>query len=90
MERSLLDFFTQEVADKAGIKFQDRIADCPVTGIEYDSRKVKNGNLFFALPGLHTDGSLYIDHAINHGASVIVHENEIYREKKRNNVLKGR
>jgi UDP-N-acetylmuramoyl-L-alanyl-D-glutamate--2,6-diaminopimelate ligase len=81
MERCLLDFFTREVADRAGIKFQDKIANIPVTGIEYDSRKVKNGNLFFALPGLHTDGSLYIDDAVKHGASVIVHENENVEKK---------
>jgi UDP-N-acetylmuramoyl-L-alanyl-D-glutamate--2,6-diaminopimelate ligase len=81
MERRLLDFFTHEVAEKAGIKFHNKITDCTVTGIEYDSRKVKKGNLFFALPGLHTDGSLYIDDAIKNGASVIVHENENIQKK---------
>jgi len=60
----------------------DKIAGCLVTGIEYDSRKVKSGNLFFALPGLHTDGSLYIDDAVKHGASVIVHENENIEKKE--------
>jgi len=82
MERRLLEFLTQKVADSAGIKLPDKITDCPVTGIEYDSRRVKNGNLFFALPGLHTDGSLYIDDAIKHGASVIVYENENIKKKE--------
>jgi len=82
MERRLHEFLTREIADKAGIKLPDKFADCPVTGIEYDSRKVKNGNLFFALPGLHTDGSLYIEDAIKHGASVIVHENENIEKKE--------
>jgi len=89
MERRLLDFFTREVADKAGIKFRDKITDSPVTGIEYDSRKVKNGNLFFALPGLHTDGSLYIDDAIKNGASVIVHESENIEKKNGITYLKA-
>jgi UDP-N-acetylmuramoyl-L-alanyl-D-glutamate--2,6-diaminopimelate ligase len=82
MERRLLEFLTRETADKAGIKLPDKIADCLVTGIEYDSRKIKNGDLFFALPGLHTDGSLYIDDAIKRGASVIVHENENIEKKE--------
>ena len=76
-----MDFLTREVSDKSGIKIPDKAADRLVTGIEYDSRKVKDGNLFFALPGLHTDGSLYIDDAIKHGASVIVHENENIERK---------
>jgi len=74
--RHLSDFFKQEIAEKAGFVSADGSADPLVTGLEYDSRNVKTGNLFFALPGLHTDGSLYIDDAVKNGASVIVHENE--------------
>jgi len=48
-----------------------------ITGLEYDSRNVKEGNLFFALPGIHTDGFLYINDAIKKGAVVIVHENNL-------------
>jgi len=49
-----------------------------VTGMEYDSRKIKPGNLFFALPGLHTNGALFINDALTRGASVIVHgEDEV-------------
>ena len=77
MERRLCEFLTQETAAKATVISQDNTTDPVVTGLEYDSRNVKSGNLFFALPGLHTDGSLYIDDAIAKGASVIVHENEI-------------
>lgn len=76
MERYLSDFFTKEAAVKAGLVSARGTAKPLVTGLEYDSRKIKKGNLFFALPGLHTDGSLYIDEAIAKGASVIVHEND--------------
>ena len=63
MERRLSDFFKSESSE---------YPDPLITGLEYDSRNVKPGNIFFALPGLHTDGSLYIDEAIKKGAPVIV------------------
>ncbi len=46
--------------------------DRPISGIVMDSRRVVPGNLYFALPGLRTDGGEYIDEAINHGAVAIV------------------
>jgi len=81
MERRLSSFFTHETGEKAGLIFSEKKIDPLVTGLEYDSRRVKNGSLFFALPGLHTDGSFYIDDAIKNGAAVIVHENEIENKK---------
>jgi UDP-N-acetylmuramoyl-L-alanyl-D-glutamate--2,6-diaminopimelate ligase len=48
-----------------------------VTGLAYDSRKVKPGNLYFALKGLHTDGHKYIGQAVENGASVVVHQDEL-------------
>jgi len=77
MERRLSEFFSQEIADKAGFLAAQGTTDPLVTGLEYDSRNVKPGSLFFALKGIHTDGSLYIKDAADRGASVIVHENDI-------------
>jgi UDP-N-acetylmuramoyl-L-alanyl-D-glutamate--2,6-diaminopimelate ligase len=37
-----------------------------------DSRRVVPGSLFFALPGLRTDGAAFIDEAINRGAVAVV------------------
>ncbi|MCA1949363.1 MAG: UDP-N-acetylmuramoyl-L-alanyl-D-glutamate--2,6-diaminopimelate ligase [Treponema sp.] len=48
-----------------------------VTDLQYDSRHIKPGNLYFALPGLHTDGHRYIPQAIERGAAVIVHQYEL-------------
>ena len=76
MERHLSEFFTREIAGKAGFLAAQGTTDPLVTGLEYDSRNVKPGNLFFALKGLHTDGSLYIKDAAGRGASVIIHEND--------------
>jgi UDP-N-acetylmuramoyl-L-alanyl-D-glutamate--2,6-diaminopimelate ligase len=47
-------------------------ATVPVSGIATDSRMVKSGQLFFARPGLRTDGRLFIDDAISRGASAVV------------------
>jgi len=52
---------------------------CIVTDVAYDSRYVTPGNLYFALPGLHTDGHRYIPQAIKSGAVVIVHQYELDR-----------
>jgi UDP-N-acetylmuramoyl-L-alanyl-D-glutamate--2,6-diaminopimelate ligase len=45
-----------------------------VTGLAYDSRKVKPGNLFVAVPGLREDGRRYIDEALGRGATAVVLE----------------
>jgi UDP-N-acetylmuramoyl-L-alanyl-D-glutamate--2,6-diaminopimelate ligase len=50
-----------------------QITDPEITDLVYDSRHVKAGSLFFALPGLHADGSTFIAQAIAKGAKAIVH-----------------
>jgi MurE/MurF fusion protein len=44
----------------------------PVRGISYDSRKVKEKDLFFAIKGSKTSGSKFINEAILKGAAAIV------------------
>ena len=47
-----------------------------ITGIAYDSRMVKAGDMFVAIVGFKTDGHMYLESAINNGAQVIcVEEN---------------
>ncbi|MDR2159900.1 MAG: UDP-N-acetylmuramoyl-L-alanyl-D-glutamate--2,6-diaminopimelate ligase [Treponema sp.] len=48
-----------------------------VTGLEYDSRKIKPGNLFFAFPGIHADGHAFIAGAVSRGAEVIIHQEKL-------------
>ena len=43
-----------------------------VTGVTADSRAVKPGYLFAALPGSRADGSRYIAEALQRGASAIL------------------
>ena len=46
--------------------------DRPVSGISMDSRRVVPGNVFFALPGLRTDGAVHVAEALSRGAVAIV------------------
>jgi UDP-N-acetylmuramoyl-L-alanyl-D-glutamate--2,6-diaminopimelate ligase len=86
MERPLSDFFSPEIARQAGCLRRGKkknafpAAEDPlITGLEYDSRKIRPGNLYFALPGFHTDGHEFIGSAIKKGAALIVHERELSR-----------
>lgn len=47
------------------------------TGIAYDSRKVKPGDVFVAIPGFKVNGADFIPQAIQAGAKVIVAEREV-------------
>jgi len=45
-----------------------------ITGITSDSRQVKPGSLFIAIPGLAKDGSAFADPALEQGAAAVVWE----------------
>lgn len=49
-------------------------ADIEITGVNIDSRKVAQGNLFVAIKGTVVDGHAYIDKAIAQGAAAILCE----------------
>jgi UDP-N-acetylmuramoyl-L-alanyl-D-glutamate--2,6-diaminopimelate ligase len=55
-----------------GVEILAQSGDASISGIEYDSRKVKPGTLFVAMRGGATDGSRYIDQAIAKGAVAVV------------------
>ena len=67
MAPKLQDYFPADevAAVKGGL-------DRPISGLTMDSRRVVPGSLFFALPGLRTDGAAFIDEAINRGAVAVV------------------
>jgi len=46
--------------------------DPEVTGLCYDSRKLKVGDCFVAIPGTHTDGHRYVETALRDGAVAAV------------------
>jgi len=43
-----------------------------ISGVEYDSRRVRPGNVFVAMRGGTTDGSRFIDAAVGNGAAAVV------------------
>jgi UDP-N-acetylmuramoyl-L-alanyl-D-glutamate--2,6-diaminopimelate ligase len=47
-----------------------------ITGIEYDSRRVKPGNVFVAMRGESSDGNRFIEQAISTGAVAIVTDSD--------------
>ena len=53
-------------ADSAGS------ADAPITGIEYDSRRVRPGAVFVAMKGGSTDGNRFVEKALAAGALGII------------------
>ena len=48
-----------------------------INGMAYDSREVRPGFLFFALPGEHTDGHSFVASAVEAGAVAVVHSREL-------------
>ena len=62
-----------------GIDFEGDIADCNIESINYDSRKVKEGSLFFAIKGINVDGNNFIEEAIDNGAVAVITENRLQK-----------
>ena len=75
----LLPSFTNEVVDLDGNRIDDlsEIKNIPISNLVFDSREVIKDTLFFALPGIHTDGNLYIPKAILNGANAVVYQGEL-------------
>jgi UDP-N-acetylmuramoyl-L-alanyl-D-glutamate--2,6-diaminopimelate ligase len=50
------------------------LAGVAVSGLEYDSRRVQPGSLFFAFPGQKSDGRHFARQALDRGAAAVVSE----------------
>ena len=48
-----------------------------VDGLAYDSRKVRQGDVFFAVPGIDVDGHDYVNQAVEQGAVAVVAERRV-------------
>ncbi len=66
-----------------GLEVKEIIGDCSINinGIAYDSRKIKQDDVFVAIKGTATDGHKYIKNAINSGAKAIIAEKINLKEK---------
>jgi UDP-N-acetylmuramoyl-tripeptide--D-alanyl-D-alanine ligase len=58
-----------------------RAGSTPISGGAVDSRRVEPGNIFFALPGEHTDGHRFLDAATERGAAALVVTDELSDER---------
>jgi UDP-N-acetylmuramoyl-L-alanyl-D-glutamate--2,6-diaminopimelate ligase len=72
----------QQLLDGAEVLAQS--GDPSVSGVEYDSRRVKPGGVFVAMRGESSDGNRFIDQAISAGAVAVVTDSAA--EKPRPNV----
>jgi UDP-N-acetylmuramoyl-L-alanyl-D-glutamate--2,6-diaminopimelate ligase len=82
--KNFKEFFTLQLAKRIGLteaRYSEE-KDPMVTGLEYDSRKVRPGYIYFALPGLHADGHSFIPEAEKWGCSVVVHQDELKEYKE--------
>jgi UDP-N-acetylmuramoyl-L-alanyl-D-glutamate--2,6-diaminopimelate ligase len=59
-----------QIASNEGITFHG--PDRDISGITADSRKVKPGALFIAIPGTQHDGTVFIDEAVAKGAVAVL------------------
>jgi UDP-N-acetylmuramoyl-L-alanyl-D-glutamate--2,6-diaminopimelate ligase len=62
---------------QAKIPVPEGSADRDVRAIAYDSRKVKDGSLFVAIPGFHRDGADFVPAAVKSGAVAVVAERKV-------------
>lgn len=57
----------------AGIELDEQThGSCEITGVEYDSRRVREGSLFVAMRGGTTDGNKFIRQAMDKGAGGVL------------------
>ncbi len=65
-----------------GIETLERSGEAEITGLEYDSRQIKAGNLFVAMKGETSDGNRFIQQAISAGAVAIVTDSRSEIDRK--------
>lgn len=74
-ENSLSYTFTLADGSPSGMpQSADKIR---ITSLEFDSRHVTAGSLFFALPGTHTTGNRFIAEALSRGAVCVVYQDTL-------------
>jgi len=77
MARTLTDLLpAEQVMDSQGNLKQE------VTSLVTDSRRVIPGSVFFALPGLRTNGVYYVEEAIDRGAVAVVTEGKVRKHPR--------
>ncbi len=73
MSQSLSNLLGPQLSVNFSADFQNH----QIMGVSADSRDIKPGFIFFAIPGVHVDGHDYIPAVIRAGALAIVYENPL-------------
>ena len=60
-----------------GVEILAQRGNPPVTGVEYDSRRIKPGNVFVAMRGESSDGNRFIEQALAGGAVAVVTDSDV-------------
>ncbi|NMA13806.1 MAG: UDP-N-acetylmuramoyl-L-alanyl-D-glutamate--2,6-diaminopimelate ligase [Clostridia bacterium] len=68
-----------EIANFFGVQAEGDLNKI-ITGIQYDSRKIKPGDIFVCIKGLKSDGHDYIPQAVENGAAALLVEHPISTE----------
>jgi len=79
-----MKYLSELIGDEKRENFTDR----PITGLSYDSRKVQDNYLFFAIKGFKNDGNEFMYDALAKGAVAIVSERETPPDMKEHIWLK--
>src|SRR5438093_251034 len=66
-----------ELLRALGVEANGVREDVEVGGVAADSRRVQPGDVFFALPGVHTDGRRHIAEALGRGARAVITTGEV-------------
>ncbi len=72
-----------EIVGKLKVFCSENISDIEIRDIEYDSRQVQKGMLFFAVKGEQDDGNTFIDESLDRGAVCIVASSNYYEAAKK-------
>ena len=67
----MLPYSTEELCAAVGGRLL-QAGGVPVTGVIHDSRAVKDGDLYVALPGERVDGHRFVDSALEKGAVAVL------------------
>ena len=66
------------------IKIDGKVdTDIKISSLVFDTRQVKTGSLFFALPGTHVHGNKFICKAIELGAVAVIYQDELPEDAKK-------
>ena len=86
--KELSGCFEHEIVDRDGESpfqvedLEQKLTSTVISALVFDSREVKPGSLFFALPGTHTTGNVFVASAIEKGASAVIFQDKFTEDEK--------